>query len=1112
MIPLWVIESDTIEGMNFLRLGPLVVLVGCLDVTVPQPPPPPGAGTIQGTVTFPVPGRATTKPAGGATVTLVGTSRQAVADAESGRFVLEGITRSVGQLLFSYDADRDGKADRQKLLELANVGAGPGKTVALGEVVLGTRGAVAGRVLRDDVSGPTGHAGASVFVAGLPLATSTTDTGEFLLENLPEGPVTVSFFRAGYLPESVKVGVRSGQEENITPVRLKVDPMGLAAAVARVTGTLRFEDETPVAAARVQFVSGALRLRTTTTATGAFELVMGQAALYQVGIEAEGAQSLILNNVLLLPGTNDLGSFPLTRGTSTPIDFDGGFNPGTPDAGNIAIARIEPRELVVPPGGTGVLSSGQSTGQRPITSRWSSPSADGGAGLVFDSPVTPGLSTRFTAPDASGAFAVTLNITDALGNESQATSTVRVGVAPTVKLSVDGGSSDFEVDDFVTLEADGTVADGTPVTKYRWTQLSGPSVTNVAEDETDSFSFRAPFVASRIPMAFQVEAQTATGIWSAPLEVTITVRPRGMPYLEVTADRPTVTWTGAESDSARLVGLTATLRGAPPGTPLRYDWSPINQFPCGTSDGGPSYACASAVTLVPLTNGSGRAKFIAPQVSGNRDVTFSVSVSAMAPEDGGGIDGGVIASGSVTVAVKDQRLPSCVLERSRLSVRVFCDEPLDGGAFDKGSGRGELPPHSVSLVNPPQFDGGLAVFYLESYPDDVSGLNPIHLTDFANNEVMIMRTAVTPDGGLFTGPVLTATNSGLSQDAGSAVTSTTNPRPMWVTPPASTGGPAERFVLARHTSDAGVIVRSVWLSAPSACPKPPCHALQLPIMTGTLPAPNVSSVMVGDRAYLITSAAQPNALVRVRGGTSFEFMPSGMPPLLGLSAVGNELWVLGATDAGSLFRQRVKEFSDGGFVLSQADVIVDGGYIGGPVDVVASPDGFQVAAAVSIDGVNGQELTFFDLDQMVTPASWTPRPSPPLPSAVGVRGAWTGSRFTGAPSFVVTTADLKSYAAEGSPTFIESEPIFESDAVRFGDAVLVTWTGGTTRKLGLALVSDPFDPSSQLIWSTTPNQLGSPVTNAWNPRLTVMNGEVLLTWSELLPPNGPWVIRAQVIH
>jgi hypothetical protein len=758
-----------------------------------------------------------------------------------------------------------------------------------------------------------------------------------------------------------------------------------------------------------------------------------------------------------------------------------------------------------------VLSSGQSTGERPITSRWSSTSADGGAGLVFDSPVTPGLSTRFTAPDASGEFKVTLNITDALGNESRSVATVRVGLKPSVNPMDAGG--DYEVGDVVTLEVRGEVADGTPVSRFRWTQLSGPllilsgplladgGVPTIDQQTSQKVSFTAPPVPGPIPMRFQVEAQTATGIWSEPLEIKIAVRPRGLLYLEVTADRPTVTWTGAESDSARVVGLTATLRGAPPGSPARYEWSPREQFPCGTrDDGGLSYECASAVTLVPHTNGSGRADFVAPQVSGNRDITFSVS--AMTP------DGGVIASGSVTVAVKDQRRPSCVIERSRLSVRVFCDEPLDGGALDKQSGRGELPPHSVSLVNPPQFDGGLAVFYLESYPDDVSGLNPIHLTDFANNEVMIMRTAVTPDGGLFTGPVLTATNSGLSQDAGSAVTSTTNPRPMWVTPPASAGGPAERFVLARHTSDAGAISRSVWLSAPSACPKPPCHALQLTIPTGTLPAPNVSSVMVGDRAYLITSASQPNALVRVRGGTSFEFMPSGMPPLLGLSAVGNELWVLGATDAGSLFRQSVKEFSDGGFVLSQADVIVDGGYIGGPVDVVASPDGFQVSAAVSIEGVNGQQLTFFDLDQM----SWAPRPSPLVPFPGGVRGAWTGSRFTGVPSFVVTTANLDSYAAEGFPTRIEAGAIFESDAVRFGDAMLVTWTGDATRKLGLALVSDPFTPSSQLIWSTTQNQLGSPVTNAWNPRLTVMNGEVLLTWSELLSANGAWVIRAQVIH
>jgi hypothetical protein len=542
-------------------------------------------------------------------VTLVGTSRQAVADAESGRFVLEGITRSVGQLLFSYDADRDGKADRQKLLELANVGAGPGKTVALGEVVLGTRGAVAGRVLRDDVSGPTGHAGASVFVAGLPLATSTTDTGEFLLENLPEGPVTVSFFRAGYLPESVKVGVRSGQEENITPVRLKVDPMGLAAAVARVTGTLRFEDETPVAAARVQFVSGALRLRTTTTATGAFELVMGQAALYQVGIEAEGAQSLILNNVLLLPGTNDLGSFPLTRGTSTPIDFDGGFNPGTP-----TIAVIDPLELVVPPGGTGVLSSAPSTGQKPITSRWSSSVADGGLRLLFEQAETKGLTTRFTAPDASVAFNVTLNVTDDRGNTSTATSKVRVGLAPKVSLS--DGQASYESGDRVTLEAAGTSRDGTGVTEYLWEQVTGTPLPSVSTEISNKLEFTAPDVMNEVELTFTVRARSEVGILSDPSpEKPIFVRPRGALSLEVRANPMKLKWTGAETLEQRRSRFSARLWGAPPGE-VTYTWQPRATSDCSQFDAGSPTGCITSIELATATRlDAGVANFVAPPVS-----------------------------------------------------------------------------------------------------------------------------------------------------------------------------------------------------------------------------------------------------------------------------------------------------------------------------------------------------------------------------------------------------------------------------------------------------------------------------------------------------------------
>ena len=1095
--------------MRALRLGALVVLAGCLDVSVPQRAPPPGAGTIQGTVTYPVPGRATTRPAGGATVTLVGTSRQAVADAESGRFLLEGVTQSEGQLLFSYNADRDGTIEvLQKVLDVSKLGAGRGKSVALGEVVLGKRGAVQGRVLRADVSGPTGHAGTSVFVDRLPLAAVTTDTGEFLLENLPEGPVTVSFFRAGYLPDSVKLEVRSGREESITPVRLKVDPMALAAPAARVTGTLRFEDEAPVAAARVKFLSGAQRFEATTSAAGELESELGQAALYQVLIEADGAQSLILYNVLLLPGANALGTIPLTRGTSTPIGFDGGFNPGTP-----TIAVIDPLELVVPPGGTGVLSSARSTGQKPVTSRWSSSVADGGLRLLFEQAETKGLTTRFTAPDASVAFNVTLNVTDDRGNTSTATSTVRVGLAPKVSLS--DGQASYESGDRVTLEAAGTSRDGTGVTEYLWEQVTGTPLTSVSTERSNKLEFTAPDVMNEVELTFTVRARSEVGILSDPSpEKPIFVRPRGALSLEVRANPMELTWTGAETLEQRRSRFSARLWGAPPGE-VTYTWQPRAISDCSQFDAGSPTGCITSLELATATRlDAGVANFVAPPVSLTQ--TFRTSVTARFA----GLDGGMQSlTREVGVRVVDKKAPSCTpFQQSRLTYRLQCDEPVVARGLFHGEDAGQsVKGFSFYFIDSLDQDGGVGIFsFGETVPELDDTLTP-SVTDRAGN-VWNSSSFDEPDqppgdDGVFRGPVSTATYSGLSDDsdAGSAVTSTTNPRPMWVTTPASAGGQGERFVLARHTADGGngLEARSVWLSFQQPCFGSRCHQLvDAGMGAPSEPGPALSSVVADERAFLVTSSTSSPALASVTRGVPSLISVSNMPPLLGLSAVGNELWILGSTDAGALFRQRVDELSDGGFALSQADVIVDGGYSGGAVDVFANPSGGRVAAGVSVSHSDGGGAVYFlEHDALQTP-SWSDVDSSPLDLASGVRGTWLGPNGTDVALFTVSSFSLRYSTSLGRGDFSAPGVESEIDSVRYGDAALVTWVTSGARQIGLALIGT--GEVLTLIQPPTPGANQGP--RVYTPRLAVMNGEVLLTWSEMLSPNGPWVIRAQVIH
>lgn len=1060
--------------MRKLILGALGLLTACLDVTVPQPPAPPGPGSIQGTVVYSVPGRTSARPAGGATVSLVGTSRRATADAETGRFGLDGVTRGTGRLLLTFDADGDGAVDRQKVLDLAAVGAGRGKTVALGEVSLGRNGSIVGRVLRDDVSGPTGHAGTAVFVAGLPLATASNDRGDFVLENLPEGPVTVSFYRAGYLAESADLEVRSGQEDQAATLRLKVDPAGVSAAAARVTGTLRFEDDTPVASAQLQLVSGPLRVRTSTSPTGAFTVEVGQAALFQVGIEADGAQSLVLTNVLLLPGTSDLGVVPLTRGASTPIDFDGGFNPGTPDAGPIVIAVIDPPVLEVAPGDTGTLSSARSVGTRPLTSRWRS-SSDGGLSLSFEAPATTGATTRFTAPDASGVFTVGLEVVDATGSVSgEAVSLVRVGRAPTVTVTVTPPTKNVQTGDAVTLTATGQSTDDRPISEYRWAQVTGPMVPGALTTFGNTFTFMAPPVPGVIPMTFQVTARTDVGFESAPEAVTLEVQPRGAPLLSVTATPSSATWTGGARPPVRL---TASLAGAAPGDTITYAWSPQRQSLCPLADGGSDTTCPTAITLSDISGPI--TEFFAPEVSGDLTVRFTATAR--------GSDGGVLGTRDVEVPVQDRRQPVCLATLTRLALRVECDEPIAEG-LNLGPVR-NTPLHSVAV------DGGLALFLFETFPAGPLMLTVNGLTDRANNPTRVLSVPSVP--GLDVSPVWTAGRTSLA-----------DPRPLWVPTPRF---PARRFVVGRATTQ---VDRNVWLWDPEAtCAMPPCETLAMPIpMSGGDPGPALASVVAGSRAFLITSKTNPNALVELAEGTPREFLVSTMPPLVGLSAIGSELWVL-SEDGGVLVRQRLVGTAMDGGALGPAELVSDG-FNGTLTDVFGSPDGRQAAAGV-VDAVSSFRFRRYDSQQ----SSWNIFGELSLAGEVtAVRGAWLGPAaglpvwFT-SDSLGVLRVDWEAPGTPPTPSSFQlsaADSRGQLDAVRFGNAVLLAWVtyGGELRLtlMSTDLMLQPIDlvtGASSTRWNDN--------APAFSPRLTVMGGEVLLTWST--GGGGvPWQIKARTIR
>jgi hypothetical protein len=132
-------------------------------------------------------------PADGAKAQVRKTSLVATAN-DDGYFSLGPISQTEGELLVTLDIDDDGRPDRQRLFTLKDLGTGPGRNVALGQVTLGLNATAVGKALRADVTTRGGHGATGVLVPEGPYATTTADDGSFLLPDLPEGPVTVAFF------------------------------------------------------------------------------------------------------------------------------------------------------------------------------------------------------------------------------------------------------------------------------------------------------------------------------------------------------------------------------------------------------------------------------------------------------------------------------------------------------------------------------------------------------------------------------------------------------------------------------------------------------------------------------------------------------------------------------------------------------------------------------------------------------------------------------------------------------------------------------------------------------------------------------------------------------
>jgi len=292
-------------------------LAACRNVDLP---PPPGAGAITGRVLVAAPGEAVGQPSPGATVELVEGGLSTTTDAD-GRFDLRPISMTRGTLRFS-------QGPLVKVMSLEAIGAAPGKLVVLGDVALSRNASVQGQVT---LEGASLHEGTLVFVEGEPASTYTTRDGQFLLRELPVGPVSLAIFHAGFGPLRLQLELRSGERTVLDPLVLHPQPPGTA--VVRGHALLSDSED-----ARGITVAAAPR-STTTPSSGTWSVDTVDFGVHSFSFTHDGYRTVTLINRLVAAPEVALPDVVLTPGSSTsPVVVPPfpGFDAGSDDAGTDA--------------------------------------------------------------------------------------------------------------------------------------------------------------------------------------------------------------------------------------------------------------------------------------------------------------------------------------------------------------------------------------------------------------------------------------------------------------------------------------------------------------------------------------------------------------------------------------------------------------------------------------------------------------------------------------------------------------------------------------------------------------------------------------------------------
>ncbi|MBL8910678.1 MAG: carboxypeptidase regulatory-like domain-containing protein [Archangium sp.] len=701
----------------------LLGLVGCRDLNLPQARIA-QPGVVRATVLTAEPGKNELVPARGATLTLLGTTQQATAD-QDGSVTLSGIHATTGRLLFGLGNSRS------RILSLEAVGAGFGKDVNLGQVILGRNATLIGRVLREDRAQlNSGHGGIVAFLPQLPQLTVSGDDGTYRLSGVPEGDLVLSFSTPGYEAAATSVHVGPGEELRIDTVTLVANPGG--APVGQLSGLVQQPDGTPIAAVTVRAFSRGVETVTQTSSEGRFVFGSIDTGVYALGFEKSGLSPLRVDGVLVSPGVNEVGPFVMTAGSGMLGSLDGGGMPievdagkpdddggkpdddagtdagvdagtstdaggsdaggstdagtsdagldagtpdaGTPDAGFDAGSDPLPFAIVTAfqnaaPNSQVTLNGTASTGSQPLIYTWTQ-LTDAGVTLNVNGTATA-HSPRFTAPALGTVLDWSLVVTDRFGRASTNTAITRVGIGsiPVARFVPDAGT--FLGGDLLALTSTSFDDGGLLLTTFDWQQTPVVSgATLIPNGNTASLS---------LPQLMMGDQPVVVGV---ELRVINSIGAQSPVFRQSYVAQP-----GSGTNwalSAALVGTSPILfNGANPPARINSSVTTAVQSPNVSY----SWSCPGlGSALTPLSGGA--VEFAVPNVVGpDRIVSCTVTATGQPPLNPPTLQTsvGLTIRDDVNPSLVEMRPSSMVVRSSPLGVYVRASEPASVNNANNGA-------------------------------------------------------------------------------------------------------------------------------------------------------------------------------------------------------------------------------------------------------------------------------------------------------------------------------------------------------------------------------------------------------------------------------------------